>query len=268
MAIGETQQNDYLWKFLRHAPVFHALLRAMECRYMSNAPFEPPLLDLGCGDGLFAAILLGERTGAISCGIDKSFDDILSARKTGVYRLLQVADLTNLPLADNSFGAAFSNSVFEHLVDIDGALREAFRVLRPGGKLILTAPNDRLADHFIAARVLRALRINHAARAMGNLANRVLGNRLCLSTEQWREKVLGAGFRSMKCTYLISPKTFNINELFVPFAFVSLLCKRTTGHLRLAERKYTITVLHAFLKKYYESAGDSDGVTSLVVAEK
>jgi ubiquinone/menaquinone biosynthesis C-methylase UbiE len=210
MAVRTTQQDDFLRKFLRRSPVFHAFLRAMECRSMSAVRLEPPILDLGCGDGMFGSILTGNCRDSIAFGVDLSLDELRRAAETGSYRSLAVADMANLPFADNQFGAAISNSVFEHLNDIDGALREVFRILKPGGKLALTSPNNHLVDHFIAARILRTVGLDGAARTIGNLANRVLGNRTCLSTEQWKEKASGAGFRSVKCEYLIPPKTFKL----------------------------------------------------------
>ena len=46
---------DYLWTQLKDLPYFRALLRAVESRFYRDLPMEPPILDLGSGDGLFAA---------------------------------------------------------------------------------------------------------------------------------------------------------------------------------------------------------------------
>ena len=55
-----------------------------------------------------------------------------------------VADVRSLPYADGTFDVVFSNSTLDHFeraADIDVALRELARVLRPGGELILTLDN-------------------------------------------------------------------------------------------------------------------------------
>ncbi|NQU09056.1 MAG: class I SAM-dependent methyltransferase, partial [Candidatus Abyssubacteria bacterium] len=168
---------------------------------MSEVILDPPVLDLGCGDGMFGSILFDCKPDAIDCGIDLSPEDIQKARETRTYRSLQVADIQRLPFADNSIGSIFSNSVFEHLEDIDSALSEAVRVLKPGGKLVLTSPNNRLVDKFLSARILHSVGLSGAARAAGMLGNRVLGNQTCLSNEQWREKFALAGFSSVDCQY-------------------------------------------------------------------
>lgn len=50
------------------------------------------------------------------------------------------ADLSDLPLDDNSFDAVLNTQVIEHVVDPMAVLKELARVLRPGGQLMLTAP--------------------------------------------------------------------------------------------------------------------------------
>jgi SAM-dependent methyltransferase len=49
-------------------------------------------------------------------------------------------DLGGLSLADASFDFVLCNEVFEHLPDLNGAIREIFRVLKPGGRLLSTFP--------------------------------------------------------------------------------------------------------------------------------
>jgi ubiquinone/menaquinone biosynthesis C-methylase UbiE len=49
-------------------------------------------------------------------------------------------DGQRLPFADQVFDVVLATEVFEHVVDLDGVLAELKRVLRPGGKLLVTAP--------------------------------------------------------------------------------------------------------------------------------
>jgi len=260
--------SDFLEEFLKESPVFYAFIRAIECRFVHRTPFEPPVLDLGCGDGLFGTILFKNQPGAISFGVDLSTKDIQKAKQTNTYRALQVADMSNLPFADNSIGSILSNSVFEHLESIEAALHEAWRILKPGGKLVLTAPNDRVADNFLVSRLFRALGLAGTARAIGNFGNKVLGNRICLSPQQWEEKLRGAGFESVECSTIVPPGIFNISEIFIPLGLFSILSKRISGRLLLTQRRLTLKPLHALLKKYYEYDGDSPGLACVVVAVK
>ena len=266
--MGAMEGADYLEKFLRKCPAFHALLRAIECRHMSRIVLAPPILDIGCGDGMFGSILFDAEPGGITFGIDLQPDNIKKANATGTYRMLQVADTHRLPFADNSIGSIFSNSVFEHLEDMDAALREAARVLKPGGKLVLTSPNSRLVDNFLSARILHSLGLSGAARAAGAFGNKILGNQTCLSNEEWREKSRMAGFSSVDCQYMIPPKVFHISEAFMPFGAFSILSMRLFGRMLFMERRLFLRPLHRFLKKYYEHDDNSGGLASVVIADK
>jgi SAM-dependent methyltransferase len=58
----------------------------------------------------------------------------------GLFERLRFADVTALPFADAAFDAAMSLDVLEHVPDFGAALREFARVLRSGGRLVLTVP--------------------------------------------------------------------------------------------------------------------------------
>lgn len=97
------------------------------------------VLDAGCGPGLYAAELL--RAGAHVIGCDTSTDMITLARqRLGPTSQLRQHDL-NRPLdwlPDDSVDRALLALVIHYLYDRATALRELFRVLRPGGALIIS----------------------------------------------------------------------------------------------------------------------------------
>jgi arsenite methyltransferase len=101
------------------------------------------VLDVGCGagiDAIFAAKMVGS-TGAVS-GIDLVPEMLARARENA--RLAGVGNITfiessaeKLPFPDKSFDVVISNDVFNLVVDKQKALKEVFRVLKPGGRLML-----------------------------------------------------------------------------------------------------------------------------------
>ena len=97
-------------------------------------------LDLAAGSGLAAAALIAR--GWDVAALDISEDLVEQIRARGV-RDVRVHDLAAgpLPFDGGSFEAVFAGEIIEHLVDTDAFLREARRVLRPGGVLVLTTPN-------------------------------------------------------------------------------------------------------------------------------
>ncbi|MGB9594521.1 MAG: hypothetical protein ACPL7R_10345, partial [Anaerolineae bacterium] len=52
---------DYFALHLPEVPAFRALIRAVECRLLAEVEMPEPVLDIGCGDGIFAQILAGGR---------------------------------------------------------------------------------------------------------------------------------------------------------------------------------------------------------------
>lgn len=98
------------------------------------------ILDIGCGNGNILKTLTGRRPGNYY-GVDLSPAMIGEAKKRlpeGVN--LQIADVVNLPFADQSFDILLCNASFHHYEEPDKAISEMHRVLRPGGTLILGDP--------------------------------------------------------------------------------------------------------------------------------
>ncbi len=101
------------------------------------------VLDIGCGagvDSIMAAQLVG-AAGTVT-GIDLVHEMLARARANA--RLAGIDNVTflessaeKLPFPDGSFDAVISNGVFNLVVDKVKALGEVFRVLKPGGRLLL-----------------------------------------------------------------------------------------------------------------------------------
>jgi SAM-dependent methyltransferase len=89
------------------------------------------ILDVGVGTGLAAERV--RRLGYEPFGVDLSFNQLQVASP----RLPVVqGDASRLPLADSSIANAYSTFVSSDLDDFEGALREVFRVLKPGGRYV------------------------------------------------------------------------------------------------------------------------------------
>jgi 2-polyprenyl-3-methyl-5-hydroxy-6-metoxy-1,4-benzoquinol methylase len=102
------------------------------------------VLDAACGVG-YGSALIAERTGcARVLGVDLSEDAIGYARlhyapsKVG-YRC---SDCRATGEPDASFDTVVSFETVEHIADASGFLAEAFRVLKPGGRLVVSTPNE------------------------------------------------------------------------------------------------------------------------------
>ena len=102
--------------------------------------------DVGCGTGEDAR-LLAERVGAEGCvvGFDASARMVEAARarhaEFGDRLRFEQAAAESLPVADESFDAVRTDRLYVHLPEPEAALREAVRVLRPGGTLVISEPD-------------------------------------------------------------------------------------------------------------------------------
>ncbi|MFN4293065.1 MAG: class I SAM-dependent methyltransferase [Thermoflexales bacterium] len=96
------------------------------------------VLEFGCGIGAYVREI--RRYTPHVFGFDIEIERLQTGRAAGVAGLLAAA-AERLPFADNAFDVVFSNEVLEHVEDDRAACREIARVLRPGGRAVIFAPN-------------------------------------------------------------------------------------------------------------------------------
>lgn len=93
------------------------------------------ILDVGCGDGQISRLL--SATGSRVVGIDPTWNQISVAAERGGGAAYVRSGAAALPFGDGSFDAAIACLVFEHIDDVDAAIAEIARVVRPGGRFNL-----------------------------------------------------------------------------------------------------------------------------------
>lgn len=108
------------------------------------------VLDVGCGDGQVSR--LATRLGADVIGVDPTWNCVSVANERGGAAFAR-AGAAQLPFAAASFDAVVACLVFEHIRDVDAAIAEVARVLRPGGRFcfflnhpLLQTPNSGWID--------------------------------------------------------------------------------------------------------------------------
>ncbi len=95
------------------------------------------VLDVGCGVGAYVRQFRSFTPRVF--GVDVEEDRLQRAREASPY--LALAEAEALPFADASFDVLFSHEVLEHVRDDREALREAVRVVKPGGRIVIFVPN-------------------------------------------------------------------------------------------------------------------------------
>jgi malonyl-CoA O-methyltransferase len=100
------------------------------------------VLDIGCGKGRFARVFCDENPGVKIWGRDIS-EAMLRFVPDGIH--VSAGTMTELPFRDASFDCVYATESLEHAVEIEKAVDEMCRVLKPGGKLAII---DKNAEHW------------------------------------------------------------------------------------------------------------------------
>ncbi len=112
----------------------------------------PSALELGCGTGFFLLNL--KQAGVIDVGhvtdlspgmVDQA---VRNAADLGFDVEGRVADAEALPYPDATFDLVVGHAVLHHIPDVELALREVLRVLKPGGRLVFAGEPTRLGDWY------------------------------------------------------------------------------------------------------------------------
>jgi SAM-dependent methyltransferase len=117
-----------------------AVVRQIQSRFVEFFRNAAPVLDVGCGRGLFLELL--RAAGIEAVGIDHSQESIAACRERGFTVTCEDAR-QYLALAEGRFGGIFCSHVIEHMGydDAMSFLGLCYRALRQGGLLLLVTPN-------------------------------------------------------------------------------------------------------------------------------
>lgn len=274
-------QRDYLSLLLDHywfAPPV-ALWRAVELRVLATEPFPRPILDLGCGDGLIAEVLFAGEA-PLETGFDPWWAQLRKSAASAMYGNVQQAYGNAMPYPDAAFACVFSNSVLEHIPDLPPVLREAQRVLRPGGRFITTVPSDAFRHLLAGYRKRISVGDEAGAEAYASSVDRKLEHYRYPTPDAWADLLKEAGMRLLYTRYYIPAPvaaiwdtanvTYGITEGSSPFfRWLASPKLKALGYQRWVRRQ-VVRLLSREWRSAYEMDVPEDGVGAglLVVGEK
>lgn len=218
--------RDFLRRYLEIAPAALAIERSMECEILAAQRFEPPILDIGCGDGVFAAVLCADP---IDTGIDYDPAEIARAKTYDRYHELLACGGDAIPKPDGSYRTIFSNSVLEHIPDLLPVLKEQHRLLAPGGRFYVTIPTDRWERSTLPARVLHAAGLEAQAKNYARLYNSFWNHYHAYSEEQWIALFERAGFKVVDRQIYAPANVTTLLDVLTPLALPAMVSKRVLG---------------------------------------
>lgn len=249
--------KDFLYLHLRDLPYFRALVRGVEATYYQIIDLPSPTLDVGCGDGHFASITFGRP---IEVGLDPWMSPLREAGRRGCYRLLVQGDGVRTPFPDGYFASAFSNSVLEHILQIDAVLADTARVLKSGAPFYFCVPNERYLSELSISHLLgkgytewfrRISRVQHAD-----------------GPPVWQERLEKAGFRLDKWWHYFSPSAMRVLEWGHYFGLPSLITRKLTGRWIIASTKWNLWLTEKFVRPYASTEPVNNGTFTFYMASK
>ncbi len=100
------------------------------------------VLDVGCGKGRFARVFREQEPAVEIWGLDIS-EEMLRYVPEGIQT--RAGSMTELPFDSDSFDGAYATESLEHAVEIEKAVAEICRVVKPGGRIVII---DKNAEHW------------------------------------------------------------------------------------------------------------------------
>jgi len=258
--------GDFLWRHLVDLPAFRALLRAVEARfYQDLLPLAEPVLDVGCGDGHFASVAFPLP---LTAGIDAGSSVLGETRNRAAYRLLAQALGDGLPFADRQFATVISNSVLEHIPQVEDVLAEIARVLQPGGRLIFCVPGDQFTRLLLFTQLFRRLRLEPLAMAYERTFNRISRHHHCDTPQVWRARLQIAGLQLDTHFYYFSARATHALDLGHYLGAPSLVAKKLFGRWILAPHRWNLALTERWLRPLYEEPLPDTGAYLFFVAHR
>jgi SAM-dependent methyltransferase len=252
-------QHDFLWEQLIDLPYFRGLLRAVESRFYQDLPVVAPVLDLGSGDASFAAQTFARP---LDVGLDPWRAPMAEAHTRGRHALLTLAEGARMPFADASFQTIVSNSVLEHIPDLEPVIAESFRVLRPGGYFLFCSPSDKFDHWLLGAKLF--------GDAYRRFFQRISRHAHCDSPATWQARLERHGFAVERIWYYFSPHALRTLELGHYFGLPSLISKKLFGKWVLwpSRANPLMRALDASLRPIYDEPLPAEGAYLFGVARK
>lgn len=242
--MARTSARTYFEKYLKIAPLSHALWRAVEAQELAKYPLKNPVLDIGCGFGEFGGVFFSSQ---VEVGLDINEKEILEAATSGKYKKTIAADARNLPFKNNSFKTIISISTLEHIPNNAKVFKEAFRVLSPGGVFMFTVPTEKLFNSLVVVKILNALGLKNLSYLYYRVLNKAFKHVFLPPEKTWLDLSKKAGFQIEDVHGTLSPLALYVWELGIPFAFPSQALRVLTGKRLLVGSKFKLKLFEPFV---------------------
>jgi len=221
---------EFFDAYFAFAPAALALRECVRLAAIRDVDLPEPILDVGCGDGIFARLAYPERQ---VWGIDINATEIRRAQSTAAYSTLICGSITDTDLPREYFRSAIANCSLEHVPDIRGAFRTIHGALAPGAPFVLIVPTPHWTQQLVVPRTLEKLGLGALARAYRGGLDRIFHHVHLYDAERWKRLLADEGFTTDKVEPIVSPGVTAAFDLLLYPSLGGYAVKGVTGRWTL-----------------------------------
>ncbi len=218
--------SDDFEKYFPHAPVALCIKECARLSVLRRYDCPDPILDVGCGDGLFTSIALPGRE---VWGIDIDAKEGRWAQASKAYSQIILGDVTRTKLPARFFRSCVANCSLEHVPNIDGALTTIQGALAEGGRAYLFVPHRDWASRMTSVRLLHAIGAHSAASSLQDRIDRTFYHRHLYDEQGWRDVAERSGFRVVAIEPVLSTSSTTAFEAFLAPSVLGFVNKKLTS---------------------------------------
>lgn len=216
------------FEYFQHSPTALAIKECVRLKRMKELPVVGPVLDVGCGDGLFTSLAHPEVD---AWGIDINEREAARAQASKAYRQVICGSVTeeNATLPKNFFATTIANCSLEHVPDISAALKNIRRAMKPGGIFYLIVPNGDWTKTLPLRKTLEKVGLSDVGRAYAAGLDAQFAHHHLYDAEGWRKLLEEAGFVDVEWETLGSDGSQAAFEAWLVPSLGGYFTKKLTG---------------------------------------
>lgn len=242
--LGLEHFDDYF----AFAPAALALRECVRLAAIRGIDLPEPILDIGCGDGIFARLAYPDRQ---VWGIDINPIEIRRAQSTASYDTLICGSIIDTDLPPAYFRSAIANCSLEHVPDVMGAFATIHRALVPGAPFVLIVPTPHWTRQLPLPRALETIGLGELATAYREGLDRVFNHVHLYGADRWSAMLDEAGFDVEQVAPIVSPAVTAAFDFLLYPSLAGYVGKALTGRWTLfpALRRRAATLPKRFIEQ-------------------
>lgn len=251
--------------YFPHTPTALCIRECIRLAKLAGYPCKAPVLDVGCGDGLFARLAF--KTDDV-WGIDIDAKEGRWAQASHAYSQIIIGDIVKAVLPRGFFHTCVANCSLEHVPDLPRALEVIYESMAPGGVVYLFVPTADWAEAMRSVRVARRLGASWLGDAIRNGIDGVFRHHHLHDCRGWEDVARAAGFEVLETEPVGSVAMTQAFELFLAPSILGLVTKGITGRWTLSPALRGLFSLPVYLlvQLAFQTSGDETPTAEVFLA--